>query len=149
MLVRLNVLQYEKLLVSVEQLFSAKLSPSVDCNCDEALKFPSEKELNAPKVKKIVKKKKTSSADTKGQSGCKNGTASSRLKNWLPVVSEDHKFAPGKVIQGVLDSGFHNQQPRFWITIMVGFRIPQTKITWLPDYLTWGEQIMDKLLMLS
>lgn len=81
MLVRVKVLQYEKLLVSVEQLFSAKLPPSVDCNCDEALKFPSEKELNAPKVKKIVKKKKTSSADTKGQSGCKNGTASSRLKN--------------------------------------------------------------------
>lgn len=80
MLVRVKVLQYEKLLVYVEQFFSAKLPPSVDCNCDEALKFPSEKELNAPKEKKIVKKK-TSSADTKCQSGCKNGTASSRLKN--------------------------------------------------------------------
>ena len=30
-----------------------------------------------------------------------------------------------------MDSGFHNQQPGFWITIMVGFRIPQTKITWI------------------
>ena len=67
MLVRVKVLQYEKLLVSVEHLFSAKLPPSVDCNCDEALKFPSEKELNAPKGKKNSKKK--SSADTKGQSG--------------------------------------------------------------------------------
>ena len=45
-----------------------------------------------------------------------------------------------------MDSGFHNQQPGFWITIMVGFRIPfsgfrirKTKITWIPDYLTWGE----------
>ena len=36
-----------------------------------------------------------------------------------------------------MDSGFHNQQPGFWITIMVGFRIPQTKITWILDYLTW------------
>lgn len=58
MLVRVKVLQYEKLLVSVEQLFSAKLPPSVDCNCDEALKFPSEKELNAPKGKKKIVKKK-------------------------------------------------------------------------------------------
>ena len=30
-----------------------------------------------------------------------------------------------------VDSGFHKQQPGFWITIMVGFRIPQTKITWI------------------
>ena len=30
-----------------------------------------------------------------------------------------------------MDSGFHKQQPGFWITIMVGFRIPQTKITWI------------------
>ena len=50
-----------------------------------------------------------------------------------------------------MDSGFHNQQPGFWITITVGLRnslagfripkpctpdstrIPQTKITWIPD----------------
>ena len=55
------------------------------------------------------------------------------------------------------DSGFHNQQPGFWTTIMVGLRIPlagfripkpwisdstripQTKINWIPDYLTWGD----------
>ena len=35
-----------------------------------------------------------------------------------------------------MDSGFHNQQPGFWITIMVGFRIPKP---WIPDYLTWGD----------
>ena len=46
-----------------------------------------------------------------------------------------------------MDSGFHNQQPGFWITIMVGFRIPLAgfripkpwipdstdQITWIPD----------------
>ena len=50
-----------------------------------------------------------------------------------------------------MDFVFHNQQPGFWITIMAGFRIPlagfripkpwipdstripQTKITWIPD----------------
>ena len=50
-----------------------------------------------------------------------------------------------------MDFAFHNQQPGFWITIMAGFRIPlagfripkpwipdstripQTKITWIPD----------------
>ena len=59
-----------------------------------------------------------------------------------------------------MDSGFHNQQPGFWITIIVGFRIPltgfwipkpwmpdstriaQTKITWIPDYLTWGDNAL-------
>ena len=42
------------------------------------------------------------------------------------------------------DTGF--QQPGFLITIMVGFRIPlagfripQTEITWIPGYLTWGD----------
>ena len=30
-----------------------------------------------------------------------------------------------------LDSGFHNQQPGFWITIMVGFRIPLAGF-WIP-----------------
>ena len=42
-----------------------------------------------------------------------------------------------------MDSGFHNQQPGFWITIMVGFRIPKP---WIPDstdqnYLDSGFQI--------
>ena len=80
-------------------------------------------------------------------------------------VSAGVPVAPCKVIQESLgfrirclwipdstsmDSGFHNQQPGFWITIMIGFRIlkpwtpdstriPQTKITWIPDYLTWGD----------
>ena len=36
-----------------------------------------------------------------------------------------------------MDSGFHNQQPGFWITIMVGFRIPLAGFRipkpWIPD----------------
>ena len=36
-----------------------------------------------------------------------------------------------------VDSGFHNQQPGFWITIMVGFRIPSAGFRipkpWIPD----------------
>ena len=36
-----------------------------------------------------------------------------------------------------VDSGFHNQQPGFWITIMVGFRIPLAGFRipkpWIPD----------------
>ena len=36
-----------------------------------------------------------------------------------------------------MDSGFHNQQPGFWITIMVGFRIPLAECRipkpWIPD----------------
>ena len=36
-----------------------------------------------------------------------------------------------------MDSIFHNQQPGFWITIMVGFRIPlagfQIPKPWIPD----------------
>ena len=35
------------------------------------------------------------------------------------------------------DSGFHNQQPGFWITIMVGFQIPLAGFRipkpWIPD----------------
>jgi len=35
------------------------------------------------------------------------------------------------------DSGFHNQQPGFWITIMAGFRIPLAGFripkAWIPD----------------
>ena len=36
-----------------------------------------------------------------------------------------------------MDSGFHNQQPGSWITIMVGFRIPlagfRISKPWIPD----------------
>ena len=36
-----------------------------------------------------------------------------------------------------MDSGFHNQQPGFWIIIMVGFRIPLAGFRipkpWIPD----------------
>ena len=36
-----------------------------------------------------------------------------------------------------VDSGFHNQQPGFWITIMIGFRIPLAGLRipkpWIPD----------------
>ena len=36
-----------------------------------------------------------------------------------------------------MDSGFHNQEPGFWITIMVGFRIPLAGFRipkpWIPD----------------
>ena len=59
-----------------------------------------------------------------------------------------------------MDSGFHNQQPGFWITIMVGFWIPLAGFRipkpWIPDstdqnyldsgfripdYLTWGDTL--------
>ena len=37
-----------------------------------------------------------------------------------------------------MDSGFHNQQPGFWIAIMVGFRIPLAGFRipkpWIPDF---------------
>jgi len=49
-----------------------------------------------------------------------------------------------------MDFQFHNQQPGFWITIMVGFRVPlagfQIPKLWIPDstdqnYLDSGFQI--------
>ena len=40
-----------------------------------------------------------------------------------------------------MDSGFHFG---FWMPL-AGFRIPQTKITWIPDYLTCGEFLDTKV----
>jgi len=113
-----------------------------------------------PKEKK--NSKKTSSAETKGQSGrdvkvtVKMGPpvpdwktdcpSSLKTTNSRQVRQSKESSIPDSITNNLdsglqlwLDSGFQSH----------GFRIPQTKITWIPDYLTWGEQIMDKLLMLS
>ena len=42
-----------------------------------------------------------------------------------------HPWIPDSISGWIPDFGF-------WIPL-AGLRIPQTKITWIPDYLTWGD----------